>query len=235
MPTTVLAAQVAAGVYKDVYFGMNLRSIPGASYPIGENFSNLPMPADSPYRCGWWYRKQFDVPAAEPGGRFSLAVRRNQLFRRHLGQRYTHSRPVTGPRRIPHLRIRRYSGCSYRHEERRCGPGLCSHGKRPGDELGGLESYAPRQEHGTLVGCAASHWRTRCSAAYGSADALRGRHLADCAADGHGRSAQWIEPSRTGRGGCRRCWPSSLTAGQHSGWRNGLQLPFARKIFRSSG
>ncbi len=72
VPSTVLAAQVAAGVYKDVYFGMNLRSIPGASYPIGENFSNLPMPADSPYHCGWWYRKQFDVPAAELGRRFSL-------------------------------------------------------------------------------------------------------------------------------------------------------------------
>ena len=72
VPTTVLAAQVAAGVYKDVYFGMNLRSIPGASYPIGENSSNLPMPADSPYHCGWWYRKRFDLPAAEPGGRFAL-------------------------------------------------------------------------------------------------------------------------------------------------------------------
>ena len=72
VPTTILAAQVAAGLYKDVYFGMSLRSIPGASYPIGENFSNLPMPPDSPYRCGWWYRKQFDVPAVEPGGRFSL-------------------------------------------------------------------------------------------------------------------------------------------------------------------
>ncbi len=72
VPATVLAAQVAAGVYKDVYFGMNLRSIPGASYPIGENFSKLPMPADSPYHCGWWYRKQFDVPAAGPGGRFNL-------------------------------------------------------------------------------------------------------------------------------------------------------------------
>jgi exo-1,4-beta-D-glucosaminidase len=72
VPTTVLAAQVAAGIFKDVYFGMNLRSIPGASYPIGENFSNLPMPADSPYRCGWWYRKQFDLPATEPGGRFAL-------------------------------------------------------------------------------------------------------------------------------------------------------------------
>jgi exo-1,4-beta-D-glucosaminidase len=72
VPNTVLAAQVAAGIYKDVYFGMNLRSIPGATYPIGDIFSKLPMPADSPYRCGWWYRKQFDAPTAEPGARFSL-------------------------------------------------------------------------------------------------------------------------------------------------------------------
>ncbi len=72
VPTTVLAAQVAAGLYKDIYFGTNLRSIPGTTYPIGENFSNLPMPADSPYRCGWWYRNQFRMPASEPGARFHL-------------------------------------------------------------------------------------------------------------------------------------------------------------------
>ena len=63
VPATVLAAQVAAGEFKQPYFGMNLRSIPGTSYPIGKNFSNLPMPDDSPYRCGWWYRKTFTVPA----------------------------------------------------------------------------------------------------------------------------------------------------------------------------
>ena len=67
VPSTVLAAQVAAGEFKQPYFGMNLRSIPGANYPIGQNFSNLPMPEDSPYRCGWWYRKTFTVPASERG------------------------------------------------------------------------------------------------------------------------------------------------------------------------
>ena len=64
VPSTVLAAQTADNVYPDPYFGMNLRNIPGTSYPIGENFSNLPMPEDSPYRCGWWYRTEFSVPAA---------------------------------------------------------------------------------------------------------------------------------------------------------------------------
>ena len=57
VPSTVLAAQVADGKFPDPYFGMNLRQIPGTSYPVGHIFSNLPMPQDSPYRCGWWYRR----------------------------------------------------------------------------------------------------------------------------------------------------------------------------------
>lgn len=67
VPTTVLAAQVAAGIFPDPYYGMNMRKLPGADYPMGKFFSNLEMPANSPYRCGWWYRKQFDVPASARG------------------------------------------------------------------------------------------------------------------------------------------------------------------------
>jgi exo-1,4-beta-D-glucosaminidase len=67
VPATVLAVQVAAGEFKDPFIGTNLRSIPGTSYPLGENFSNLDMPADSPYHCGWWYRKTFRVTASERG------------------------------------------------------------------------------------------------------------------------------------------------------------------------
>jgi len=63
VPSTVLAAQASAGIVPDPYYGDNLRQIPGTSYPIGHNFSNLPMPADSPYRCGWWYRTEFAAPA----------------------------------------------------------------------------------------------------------------------------------------------------------------------------
>jgi exo-1,4-beta-D-glucosaminidase len=67
VPSTVLAAQVAAGTFPDPYYGDNLRKIPGTSYPVGTNFSNKPMSDDSPYRCSWWYRKQFAVPAADKG------------------------------------------------------------------------------------------------------------------------------------------------------------------------
>src|SRR5882724_57620 len=62
VPTTVVAAQVKAGLLPDPLFGMNLRQYPGVSYPVGGNFSNLPMPADSPYAVSWWYRKEFTLP-----------------------------------------------------------------------------------------------------------------------------------------------------------------------------
>jgi len=73
VPSTVLAAQAAAGLVPDPYFGANLRQIPGTSYPIGRNFSNLPMAPDSPYHCGWWYRTEFATPpATQKEGRFWL-------------------------------------------------------------------------------------------------------------------------------------------------------------------
>ncbi|HEY6446888.1 MAG TPA: glycosyl hydrolase family 2 [Acidobacteriaceae bacterium] len=72
VPATVLAGQVAAGVYPDPYFGMNLRNVPGETYPIGHNFANLAMPADSPYHCGWWYRREVPLPAADKGKRLWL-------------------------------------------------------------------------------------------------------------------------------------------------------------------
>ncbi|MGH9396988.1 MAG: glycosyl hydrolase 2 galactose-binding domain-containing protein, partial [Terriglobia bacterium] len=67
VPSTVLAALVANKVYPNPDFGMNLRSIPGATYPIGGNFSLMPMPPDSPFRPGWWYRTQFSLPAGTQG------------------------------------------------------------------------------------------------------------------------------------------------------------------------
>jgi exo-1,4-beta-D-glucosaminidase len=62
VPTTVVAAQVKSGLLPDPFYGMNLRQYPGVSYPIGFNFSNVPMPPDSPYAVSWWYRKQFVLP-----------------------------------------------------------------------------------------------------------------------------------------------------------------------------
>jgi exo-1,4-beta-D-glucosaminidase len=63
VPSTVLAALVADRTYPDPYFAMNLRSIPGTTYPIATNFAHQPMPDDSPFKCSWWYRTEFTLPA----------------------------------------------------------------------------------------------------------------------------------------------------------------------------
>jgi exo-1,4-beta-D-glucosaminidase len=63
LPSTVLAALVADKTYPDPYFAMNLRSIPGATYPIATNFAHQPVPDDSPFKCSWWYRTEFSLPA----------------------------------------------------------------------------------------------------------------------------------------------------------------------------
>ncbi|HYK37255.1 glycoside hydrolase family 2 protein [Alloacidobacterium sp.] len=67
VPATVVSVQVANGLFKDPYFGTNLRDLPGMTYPIGGIFARLPMSDDSPYHCGWWYRKEFVVPASAKG------------------------------------------------------------------------------------------------------------------------------------------------------------------------
>ena len=67
VPTTVVAALVKHKVYPDPNFGMNLRSFPGVTYPIGANFSNIPMQPDSPFTIPWWYRKEFVLPAGFKG------------------------------------------------------------------------------------------------------------------------------------------------------------------------
>ncbi len=74
-PKTVFAVLVENGVFKDPYFGMNLRSVPGVDYPIGGQFANLEMPVNSPYAVPWWYRKEFEVPKQFKGHTVWMAFR----------------------------------------------------------------------------------------------------------------------------------------------------------------
>jgi len=74
VPTTVVAALVADGTYPDPHFGTNLREIPGTTYPIGKNFSNVEMPPDSPFAVPWWYRTELELPASAQGRRIWLRL-----------------------------------------------------------------------------------------------------------------------------------------------------------------
>lgn len=67
VPSTVVGTLVEDKVLPDPYFGMNLRQLPGCTYPIGQIFSNLPMPPESPYRSSWWYRTEFRLPPSYRG------------------------------------------------------------------------------------------------------------------------------------------------------------------------
>jgi exo-1,4-beta-D-glucosaminidase len=62
LPSTVLGALVSAGEIVDPFYGTNLLSIPGQG-PAAKNFSNFPMPDDSPFRQSWWFRKELSLPA----------------------------------------------------------------------------------------------------------------------------------------------------------------------------
>jgi exo-1,4-beta-D-glucosaminidase len=62
VPGGVVANLVADKVYPDPYYGINLRQIPGVN-PIGTMFANQAMPDDSPFKCSWWYRVEFDIEA----------------------------------------------------------------------------------------------------------------------------------------------------------------------------
>jgi exo-1,4-beta-D-glucosaminidase len=67
VPTTVVSALVKDKTLPDPFFAMNLRQFAGVTYPIGGNFSNIAMRADSPYAVSWWYRNQFAAPLSYAG------------------------------------------------------------------------------------------------------------------------------------------------------------------------
>jgi exo-1,4-beta-D-glucosaminidase len=67
LPTTVVAALVADGTYPDPFPGMALRALPGVDYRVGGGFGNIEMSESSPFWDPWWFRTEFDWPAATPG------------------------------------------------------------------------------------------------------------------------------------------------------------------------
>jgi exo-1,4-beta-D-glucosaminidase len=72
VPSTVVGALVDGGVFKDPFFGMNLRDLPGTTFKIGANFVHTAMDPSSPYAVPWWYRTTFRVPATMRGKRVRL-------------------------------------------------------------------------------------------------------------------------------------------------------------------
>jgi exo-1,4-beta-D-glucosaminidase len=111
VPNTVVGALVENGTYPDPFFGMNLRSLPGMTYPVAKNFSLLPMSPQSPFARSWWYRKEFDVPSALSGRAVFLNFdginyRANIWFN---GQRVADAREAAGAFRRYTLDVTRWA------------------------------------------------------------------------------------------------------------------------------
>ena len=62
-PGTIVGAQVGAKVLPDPDYGLNLKQFPGFDANRHQLFANVEMPADSPYRCSFWLRTEFDSPS----------------------------------------------------------------------------------------------------------------------------------------------------------------------------
>ena len=151
VPTTVVAALVKDKTLAEPFFGMNLRNYPGMNYPIGANFSNIPMAADSPYAVSWWYRKAFTLPASDKGK--TVWLKFNGInYRANI---FLNGKQIANPkrhrRRLAHLRIQRHRRREARRGKCSRRAGLLSHRARSRHHLRRLEPRASRQEHGTVA------------------------------------------------------------------------------------
>src|SRR5258705_13118702 len=64
VPNTVVGTLVDDKTYPDPMVGTNLKSFPGMNYSSATFFANQDMPEVSPFKCSWWWRNEFVLPAA---------------------------------------------------------------------------------------------------------------------------------------------------------------------------
>ena len=67
VPNTVVGTLVTDKTYPDPDYGANLKSFPGMDYSSKTFFANQDLPKGSPFRCSWWFRTEFHVPARFAG------------------------------------------------------------------------------------------------------------------------------------------------------------------------
>jgi exo-1,4-beta-D-glucosaminidase len=64
VPNTVVGTLVDDKTYPDPMVGTNLKKLPGMNYSSASFFALQDMPEGSPFKCSWWWRNEFVVPAA---------------------------------------------------------------------------------------------------------------------------------------------------------------------------
>ncbi len=93
VPSTVLAALVANGRYRDLYVGTNLRDVPRAQF-------------EEP----WWYRTEFALSEEEAARIVLLEFDWHQPCGQHLAQREAHRGHRRGQRDLSTISVRCLGG-----------------------------------------------------------------------------------------------------------------------------
>ncbi len=177
VPATVVGALVTDKTYLDPNYGTNLKSLPGMNYSDKNLFANQEMPDGSPFRCSWWYRTEFTLPAGEAHKTewlnfLGINYRANIWIN---GQKVADANDVAGTYRSYEFNVSKFlePGKENALAVEVFAPGKDDLGitwvdwnptppkRRLGDHLGGLESDASRQEHGDLEGSISEVERAR--------------------------------------------------------------------------
>src|SRR6267143_2134316 len=74
VPNTVVGTLVDDKTYPDPTYGTNFKKFPGMNYSDKSLFANQDMPEGSPFRCSWWWRKEFALKPPFSGDHFWLHI-----------------------------------------------------------------------------------------------------------------------------------------------------------------
>src|SRR5882672_8950723 len=72
VPNTVVGTLVDDKTYPDPTYGTNLKNLPGMNYSTATFFALQDMPEGSPFKCSWWWRKEFVLPETGAKKHFAL-------------------------------------------------------------------------------------------------------------------------------------------------------------------
>jgi len=102
VPNTVVGALVDDKTYADPTYGTNMKNLPGMNYSAATFFANQDMPDSSPFKCAWWWRNEFMVPASFAKKNISIRFpginyRANVWFN---GQKVGDAKEIAGTYRI---------------------------------------------------------------------------------------------------------------------------------------
>jgi exo-1,4-beta-D-glucosaminidase len=67
IPATVAGVLAKEGVYPDPFVGLNLLEWPGVFHPLRGKSVKPKQPSANPFKVGWWFRNEFDLPADMKG------------------------------------------------------------------------------------------------------------------------------------------------------------------------